>query len=470
MSGRIYIGEMSTEAMTNLPNFSELRKEAHRPDRAAPSTPPYPAEDRPPSGEAAPDCCGPCCPSEAADARSAPRTATPQGERLDTIADNSTIAGAGRAGSPFQDRRRRRFELRETLWEVTTLDRLSACGRRRIDADKPIEIRSRTYEDGDGGERVGAYYANIQTCGSPWACPVCAAKIRQRRCEEIRDVVTGHLGAGGAAYMALFTLPHDQGDRLEALLEAVKAGWVDGIKSGAWQTDRRNAGIEGYVRSLEVTHGPSGWHPHYHVLLLTESVLSTAERRKLERRLHGRWADVMESEGYRRPRRGLCRVEPVRDSEAVGRYVGEAVTVPGEGRPRSVSLELTRHDLKEGRETETRTGRHRTPWEVLRDFSETGDCDDLSLWREYEGATQGERSIVFSQGLRSRYEVAEKTDEELAEEEQDGEAVAWIDRATWRKLTAVTGGLARLLSIAEGEGEDGVTAFLRSLRRSSRSP
>jgi len=33
------------------------------------------------------------------------------------------------------------------------------------------------------------YYAGLQTCGSPWACPLCSAKISERRREEVQQAI-----------------------------------------------------------------------------------------------------------------------------------------------------------------------------------------------------------------------------------------------------------------------------------------
>ena len=116
-----------------------------------------------------------------------------------------------------------------------------------------------------------ASFAGLQTCGSVWACPVCAAKIAERRRGEIIAAMAAHKAAGGTVTMLTLTCPHQRTDNLADLLakqaKALNSFWNDRqVKAVS-----KSMGIIGQIRALEVTHGrlsPSnnGWHPHYHVL------------------------------------------------------------------------------------------------------------------------------------------------------------------------------------------------------------
>jgi hypothetical protein len=110
----------------------------------------------------------------------------------------------------------------------------------------------------------------------------------------------------------------------------------------------RRFGLVGYVRAVEVTHGRRGWHPHLHVLLLTQAPLDLDELRDLHRFLRDRWGRRVTALGFRAPalHRGV-RLLPVFSADGVGGYltkVGDeerAAYTPG--------LELARQDLKAGR-------------------------------------------------------------------------------------------------------------------------
>ena len=67
----------------------------------------------------------------------------------------------------------------------------------------------------DGGK---ARLGQVKTCGSVWACPVCAAKVAEVRRRELTHAMTEHTNAGGHAYLLTFTFPHYMGQRLDELL------------------------------------------------------------------------------------------------------------------------------------------------------------------------------------------------------------------------------------------------------------
>jgi len=326
------------------------------------------------------------------------------------------------------------------------------CGRRRI-----------------RNERVGiflnedrrAHFGNVQCCGSVHACPVCAAKIRQRRAAEIDTAVRAHLTAGGFALFQTFTLPHDFGDELGALLETVAKAFRKVIAGRGYLADKLDYSISGTIRASETTFGKAGAHPHLHVILFCDRHLSPREVRTLQARLFGRWSAAVEAVGYRAPLIGLCPIERV-TSRGVAEYVQKLVLTDDTNR--RVGMEMTRHDLKAAR----RQGK--TPFQVLRDFAATGDCADLALWREWERASLGTRSLTWSKGLKARYSVNEKTDEELAAEQVGGGLVAELTVEQWNLVKGEHLGTLAVLEAAEDSGADGVHfwLFVADIRRYKR--
>ena len=430
----------------------------------------------------------------------APSEQQSQSSRTPTLAkhaDNSSElpsvvsergSGQGGAYTYRQRTRRERWTLLETVWAESSVDRCRACRRWRADRTKGYEVCVGEYEnpDGEGTERK-AYVANIQTCRSSWGCPVCAAKIRQKRALQIAKAAAKHLEQGGGLEFIMLTMPHDRGDELDALLDGLKAGW-DGISKGyARRKDWENYGIEHYVRSLDLTWSErAGWHPHYHVLLFTEEPLSLQDRRDLEQRFYRRWAEGVTSEGWRKPRREGVRfrsIESESEATSVGYYTAEGVleqhrAVEEEEDRMEMGWEMTRHDLK--------SASGMTPWDILSHLrhyrrkvqkaegyaNDAGGWSELpngelakaqadewrgkaqgfrSLWHEYEQATKGRRSIQPSRGLWDAFDVAEGDleDEELAEEDAEGETVAEVDVTTMEWVRRIPGGFAALLEAAE---------------------
>jgi hypothetical protein len=384
----------------------------------------------------------------------------------------------------------------ETTWRESSVDRCRACRRWRADRTKGYEVRVDEYDSPDGGTEKKAYVSNVQTCRSSWGCPVCSAKIRQKRAEQIAKACARHLEQGGGIEFVMLTMPHDRGDDLDGLLDALSDGW-DGISKGyARRKDWDRYGIEHYVRSLDLTWSPrAGWHPHFHVLVLTEEPLSDQDRRDIEQRWYRRWSDGIEDAGYRRPERPGVRFRSIEsDAEArtVGVYSAEGVMeeqrqVREQEDRMDLGWEMSRHDLKD------ESGY--TPWDLLthldhhrrriqkaeKKVQEAGGWQAAAeqrwngfpadpdvakaqidawraeaakfrrLWREYEQATKGRRSIQPSRGLWEEYGVTEGEleDEELAEEEQGGEVVAELGATTMEWCRRVPGGYAALLEAAE---------------------
>jgi len=121
-------------------------------------------------------------------------------------------------------------------------------------------------------------YGGLQTCGSVWVCPVCAAKISERRKHELQKAIEQHKQSAGDVLLLTLTNPHYLGDKLAYVL----AGQTLALKyfnAGRSASEfNQSIGYMGSVRALEVTHGRkravnNGWHPHYHILLFVQSGL-----------------------------------------------------------------------------------------------------------------------------------------------------------------------------------------------------
>ena len=62
-----------------------------------------------------------------------------------------------------------------------------------------------------------ASYGCLQTCGSVWVCPVCGAKVGERRRGEIQQAMAQHRACGGEVHLLTLTAPHTRFDVLEEL-------------------------------------------------------------------------------------------------------------------------------------------------------------------------------------------------------------------------------------------------------------
>lgn len=351
---------------------------------------------------------------------------------------------------PSGDRRRLRYHLRDTLHEVSGLPRVGRCGRRVVATKGGVEVRLAA---------LVAHFANLQLCGSVWACPVCGPRIRETRAREIEGGLVVHAERGGGAGFLTCTVRHHDGQQLGRLFEVITSGYRSILGSTGWRQDVSEFGIVGTVRAAEITHGPNGWHPHLHSLVLTEVPLPDSAWTYLADRFYARWRSAVMARGLAEPTRAHgVHLSAVRSTEDVARYTSKFVDAFE--KERSVGRELARHDLKQAR----RPG-HRTPFTLLGDFDATGEAGDLALWREYEVATKGKSSVHWSRGLKGALEVAEQSDDEIVAEEIGGEVLEVLSRPEWsyvlsRRLRAF------LLEVAEG-GRASLDDVMRVIRRES---
>lgn len=338
-----------------------------------------------------------------------------------------------------ESRRHRRYAQRQVLWDVSRLERVRKCGRVPVGQDV-------TVVDNAGV----AHYAGLASCGSIWACPVCSAKIRAGRADEIAQGAAAWDQAGNSVYMVTLTAPHDMGMRLGALLPVIADSFRRVIAGRAWLRVKAAAGVAGTIRSVEITHGVNGWHPHLHVLVFCRGDPGAEGLAALGVHVRAQWHKAITGAGYRAPSdaHGVV-IERCASAAEAGAYIAKS-----QDTGRSPGNELARGDLKRGRSG------HRTPFEILEDFRWTGDAADRGLWRTYERATKGHQAITWSKGLRRLLAVEARSDDELAAAEVGGTPLAVIDLAAWRRVAAVPGLPALLLDAAEQGGAAAVLAEL----------
>ncbi|ORE39190.1 hypothetical protein BKN49_22580, partial [Pseudomonas aeruginosa] len=158
--------------------------------------------------------------------------------------------------------RAERYALKSIVNRLLPTSRTSKCCRWRI-PKKAVQVHRST-------EHGKAFYSGLEVCASVWACPVCAAKISERRRAELVTAVALAKSMGLHVKLLTLTVPHGVGDDLPTLLEQIRKSWRSTSTSRAGQKLRKLLGIKGTIRALEVTHGQNGFHPHLHVLLFLE--------------------------------------------------------------------------------------------------------------------------------------------------------------------------------------------------------
>jgi hypothetical protein len=269
--------------------------------------------------------------------------------------------------------------------------------------------------------------------------------------------------------MLTLTLPHDALDELRPMRRHVSKAWSKVQAGAAYKRWKAKIGIVGSIRAMEVTTGPSGWHPHLHILILTDKSLEHPASGKLDKDgesykqfVTRRWARLVTQ---RNAETGKAYRSPSREHGVtfVVSHKDEYITKLG------LADELTRGSWKRSREL----AGYRTPLQVLREIARarddgrTPDKRDVALWTEYADEMRGARQLTWSRGLRDRYDLGpEQTDLELADKEEAdaGEVVYTIEAPVWdRYFRNNWSARCEVLSGAELHGWDGVQAVIDRL-------
>lgn len=345
-------------------------------------------------------------------------------------------------------KRRRRVELRDRMRSFTRLGRVQACGAVTVTGAGGPTVR---VSDTGGGRVAG--YAGLATCGSVWACPVCAAKVASERAQELREVLGAVLAAGGSASLMTFTMRHSRADRLADCWDAVSAAWARVTSGRTWVADQERGGMLGWARVVEVTDGVNGWHVHVHVLVCWDRPVSGAFAEYVGTRMWGRWARALGRRGFEslvladdfdELRGGLNVRMASLDDDGLADYFTK------------LAFEVTGGHAKEGR------AGGRSPFEILAGAVE-GVADDVERWWEWEAGSRDRRQLTWSGGDRDLREWAglgrQQSDEEIAAAELGGDDTLAIPAESWQVMRGSRLAV-ELLEVLEVAGLQGGRAWL----------
>lgn len=316
---------------------------------------------------------------------------------------------------------------------MTGLDRVRHCGSTTFTGTGGPTIRIT-----DGGTGRIAGYSGLTTCGSIWACVVCAAKVAARRADELGTVIRKVLAEGGSASLVTLTMRHNRSDRLAACWDAAGYAWSRVTSGKKWMADQEAGGLLGWVRVVEVTHGAAGWHVHVHALLCWDRPVSLEWAEQIGARMWQRWSNALERKGFESwaDSGGM----DVRMASANADNLGDYFT--------KLAREVTSSYAKEGH------AGGRTPFQLLAEAVE-GVADDIHRWWEFETASRDRRQLTWSRGghdLRAWAGLGrERTDQEIAEEELQGDDVLALPVETWEAIRR-TPLAVQLLDVAERGG------------------
>ena len=375
-------------------------------------------------------------------------TARPTGVLSGAGGEKGAAAGAlginAKLSANRMDTRVARFSLQSVARSILPESRTAKCLRiRAFNSDVQVW---KHHEHGT------AAYAGLQTCGSVWACPVCAAKVAERRRVELQAAMAAHKAKGGTVNLLTLTTPHQKTDKLSDLLEnqskALHRFWRDRTVKAIF----KEMGTIGHVRASEVTHGrksPSnnGWHPHYHCLMFCGSGVDLSrfdgpQMKDWQVRLYLRWAACCLKSGLGEP--SYAHGLKLDDGTKAGNYAAKW----------GLEDEMTKGHTKKALHGET-------PFDFLRAYLADGsDRQAAALFKEFAETFKGKQQLRWSKGLKNLFAIEETTDEELATKvEESAVLLGMLTVDQWRDVLKVDG-RATVLEIAARSGWYEVQRFL----------
>jgi hypothetical protein len=314
------------------------------------------------------------------------------------------------SGEVVQVTRRKRWKLQTAAKRILGNSwRVSKCYRSIKDSKQKIEIRY-------NASSKRAFYRGLQTCGSVWTCPVCSAKITEKRRVELTQAVEKWRDNNGSLVMVTLTLQHSREDDLKMLLTALKDSWRR-LKSGRrWMSTREKYELSAYVSSTEVTHGGSGWHPHIHALFFSTLPESEFDIESFKAELTARYTALLEKHGrYASDYYGI-------DARLGDEFAGDYASKFG------LEREMVKSISKHGKSGSS-------PFELLERYTD-GDAQAGALFREYARAFYGVRQLTWSRGAREILELGEELEDEqiAAEEPEESELLITLDPEQFAKI------------------------------------
>lgn len=353
------------------------------------------------------------------------------------------------AQSEIKESRKKTWRIRRWVTKALPGERVSGCQKSPIPArnnkDETVVHICKHKETGS------AFFANLQRCGSVWACIFCAMKITEQRKLDMLKVKAKCKELGLVPYMKTLTFRHNKNEKLSDLLRLFfKALDYYYFNSRFWRSYKKTIGLKHFVKVLEVTWSEkNGWHVHLHMLLICEQFDSAT----------GEFYRVPISEDFLSPWQTACghaglgvpdfHGVTITCHEAINSYIAKW----------GLESELTKQHTKKGRDG------HHTPFDLARIGEETGKPIFCSLFAEYYFCFKGRRQMVRSHGFNEFFGLGKyKTDQELADEAiEPSERIGVIHKDEW-KLIKFHEAQEEILESVELSGMDGFWDVINVLR------
>lgn len=343
-----------------------------------------------------------------------------------------------------------RYELQRVVArELLPKERIRVCMLCASPGDAGVRLRY-------SPARRTAHLAGLVVCGSVWICPVCAARVSERRRGEVARARDWVEGRGQALVLMTFTLSHHK-DSLQAALQALNGAFRRMMQRRDYRLVKAAYGLSHAIKAVEVTYGAeNGWHPHLHVL---QVVPVGVDAGRLQAALTALWRPALSRHRrYNGEKFTASTARGVRVQKSwatVGDYISKI------GRSWQPEDELTKANSKRGREDRF------TPFDLVRSVRDTSDQAHAALFREYAAAMKGTHQLRWSPGFKRLVGIVDRTDAELAADPLDDDQLAWtlhlLSDQDWAAVRYFNQ-RAELETVGDSGDRQAVIAFLEELR------
>jgi hypothetical protein len=243
-----------------------------------------------------------------------------------------------------------------------------------------------------------SYYHGIKRCNSVWLCPLCSARISERRKIELFNIIQSHQDHSGTFSFVTLTIQHSITSDLSKLLQVITQCFTSLMSARNGSFLRTHFSIDYYVKSLEVTYSNlHGWHPHLHVVFFHSQQFSILDLRQY---IFKRWKYLTQKKKVY-----------VNDS-ALDVQQGYSKDVVHYISKWSISHEMTGSYKK-------KSNHSKTPWDILYEISINQNVNQNTLlFKTYAKSFSAKHQLHFSKGLKIKYSIPDLSDEEINNQNQ----------------------------------------------------
>lgn len=367
---------------------------------------------------------------------------TPKNTYLEYIAGFASPVSGSQENQKTLISRLVRYYQQSLARELLPAEKVAKCARTIRPNKQVVEV----VHVPDGNK---AYFRNLVICGRVWTCPVCAAKVNERRRAELAMLI---YQSGYRPILVTYTLQHQRRDRLITLVDAMRVA-MRRLKSGkGYQTQEALYGIVGTVRGMEVTYGRSGWHPHDHEIVMMSGGTTDEQVDAFETWLRDHWQQALKV-SERRADWSLGVTVTKHDGDIAG-YIAKFGHEPSR-QGWTITHELVKSNQKHA------GADGKTPFDLLISYG-NGNLADGRKFQEYARVTKNIHPLHWSKGLRALLlaSMPEQSDDELAAGDPDEFVImANLDPSAWRVILAHDKRGA-LLNVASSGNKAAVIAWL----------